>query len=336
MLAIDDPVQLQNYLLETGRISAGEQTDFTRLAGGVSCTTVLVRRQNGADFVIKQALRRLRVATRWISSPERSHREAEGIHWLTRLTPDGSIPSLLFEDGEHHLLAMEAVPSPHDNWKNLLLAGTLVEDHARQFGALLGSIHSNAYRQREEIEPVFRDYSFFETLRLEAYYEFTRNRVMEAASFLDKLLAETCENKITLVHGDFSPKNVLIRQGRLILLDHETIHWGDPMFDLGFSLTHFLSKANRDPDNKAKFARLGLTHWQTYCERVQDSFRFQGCEARAVRHTLACLLARVSGRSPLEYLDTAQQDRQRECVLGLMNKPPASIPLLIRSFIADL
>jgi thiamine kinase-like enzyme len=159
---------------------------------------------------------------------------------------------------------------------------------------------------------------------------------VEAASFLDKLLAETRENKITLVHGDFSPKNVLIRQGRLILLDHETIHWGDPMFDLGFSLTHFLSKANRDPDNKAKFTWLGLTHWQTYRERVQDSFRFQDCEARAVRHTLACLLARVSGRSPLEYLNTTQQDRQRECVLRLMNKPPASIPLLIRSFIADL
>ena len=336
MLDIEDPGQLQNYLLETGRIEAGENTEFTRLTGGVSCSTVLVRRQNGPSFVIKQALRRLRVATRWVSSPERSHREAMGIEWLNRLTPDKSIPALLFEDRENHVLAMAAVPSPHDNWKSLLLAGTLLEDHARQFGSLLGAIHANAYRQSEEIEPVFRDYSFIETLRLEPYYAFTRSQVEEAAGFLDDLLAETRANRMTLVHGDYSPKNVLVHQGRLILLDHETIHWGDPMFDLGFSLTHFLSKANHDPGRKSGFARLALVHWQTYRERVGDSFWDQDCEARAVRHTLGCLLARVMGRSPLEYLDSGQQDRQRECVIGLMRKAPDSVPVLIRSFIAKL
>jgi hypothetical protein len=108
------------------------------------------------------------------------------------------------------------------------------------------------------------------------------------------------------------------------------------MFDLGFSLTHFLSKANHDPDRKSGFARLALSHWQTYRERVGDSFWDQDGEARAVRHTLGCLLARVKGRSPLEYLDSKQQDFQRECVTGLMNKAPDSVPALIRSFIANL
>lgn len=336
MLNIEDHTQLTHYLACSGLIEDGEDVLCQRLAGGVSCTTVLVKRPNDKDFVIKQALPRLRVASNWTSNPKRSHREAQGIRYLRQLLPGICVPDLFFEDIENHVLAMAAVPQPHDNWKYLLLSGVLVADHARQFGQLLGSIHAKAFEQSAAIEPVFRDYSFFETLRLEPYYTFTQHQIPAAASFLGTLISETRKHRITLVHGDYSPKNILIYQNNLVLLDHETIHWGDPMFDLGFSLTHFLSKANHDPQRRSEYIQLSHIYWNSYCEHVKGSFWDDACELRAVKHTLACLLARVNGRSPLEYLDQTEQERQRRVVLELMNNPGLSVPQLTDSFVKQL
>ena len=38
----------------------------------------------------------------------------------------------------------------------------------------------------------------------------------------------------TLVHGDFSPKNILISNKKIIYLDAECCNYGDPVFDLVF------------------------------------------------------------------------------------------------------
>jgi aminoglycoside phosphotransferase (APT) family kinase protein len=356
MLNIEQPDALIAYLRETGRIRPDEQPIIHILAGGVSNRTVWVERPGGEAWVLKQALAKLRVSVDWFSSPERVHREALGLAWLAQLAPPGTITPLIFEDHSQHLLAMQAVPQPHDNWKTLLLAGRLESDHIAQFGRLLGDIHRHAYERREEIAPVFADRSFFESLRLEPYYGYTATQVPQAADFLHRLIEETHACPLTLVHGDYSPKNILVYQGRLILLDHEVIHWGDPAFDLGFSLTHLLSKAHHLPQHRAAFAETARRYWQVYTETIGDTFShpllhpsihpaaaqgYSGCkpedlEARAVRHTLACLLARVAGRSPLEYLNEAARTRQRQAVLALLPSPPATIPQLVSEFVVHL
>src|SRR6185503_2499871 len=94
------------------------------------------------------------------------------------------------------------------------------------------------------LQSIFADRTFFEALRIDPYYRAAGIRHPAAGKFYDRLIAETATVQETLVHGDFSPKNVLVREGRLILLDFEVIHFGDPAFDLGFSLTHLLSKAH--------------------------------------------------------------------------------------------
>src|SRR3954464_13347838 len=122
-LDIERPGELVSYLRETGRIAADETPRVQVLAGGVSNRTVLVERQSGEAWVVKQALAKLRVAVDWFSSPERIHREALGLRWLERLAPPGTTTPLVFEDHAQHLLAMDAVPQPHENWKTMLLAG---------------------------------------------------------------------------------------------------------------------------------------------------------------------------------------------------------------------
>lgn len=332
MFDIEQPEQLLDYLRNTGHIAMDERPVFRVLSGGVSNRTVWVDRSNGESWVLKQALEKLRVKVDWFSSPERIHREALGIRCLMELAPPGTITPLIFEDLSEHVIAMQAVPLPHDNWKSMLLAGDLQLAHVTQFGELLGTVHRQAWLRRERLQTQFRDRSFFESLRLEPYYAYTAWEVPQASPFLLSLIEETRANQQTLVHGDYSPKNVLVYQERLILLDHEVIHWGDPAFDLGFSMTHLFSKAHHLPRQRQLFGQAILQYWRSYCDALGDTEWISDLESRAIRHTLGCLLARVAGRSPLEYLSASERQRQQRVTLQLIKEPPYSVIELMRRF----
>ncbi len=326
-LNIEDTAALQDYLRRTGRIAPTSNCNSRVLSGGVSCRTVLVEFADGRAWVLKQALARLRVAADWFSDPVRIHREAAGLRWLARLAPAGATVDFVFEDPAAHVLAMTAVPAPHANWKALLMERGPEADHARQFGRLLGTIHRAAAAKATELRADFADVTFFDQLRLEAYYRATAAKVPAAAEFYARLVADTVAHRETLVHGDFSPKNVLIHGGRLVLLDHEVIHWGDPGFDLGFALTHLLAKARHVPGRREAFALAAREFWAAYA--AETTGLFPGLEPRAVRHTLGCLLARVDGRSPLEYLTPVERAAQRAAVLAQISTPPLAVDALI-------
>jgi aminoglycoside phosphotransferase (APT) family kinase protein len=157
-------------------------------------------------------------------------------------------------------------------------------------------------------------------------------RMPAAADFLHVLVDETRAHRLTLVHGDYSPKNVLVFDNKLILLDHEVIHFGDPAFDLGFSLTHLLSKAHHLPLHRQVFVEAAQTYWNVYRRTVSNVPLLDELEGRVVRHTLACLLARVAGRSPLEYLTDEERAQQRHVVLDMLRQEPRSVPELVNDF----
>jgi 5-methylthioribose kinase len=331
-LDIEQHDALLVYLRTAGHIARDETPSFKTLTGGVSSRTVLVEHADGRAWVMKQSLAKLRVNVDWYSNPARIHREALGIRWLSELAPPATIPSLLFEDHDQHLLAMEAVPHPHRNWKSALLAGDIEMDHVRRFGHLLATIHRRARERQSEIADAFDDRSAFESLRIEPYYRYTGSHVPEAAAFLTDLIMSVRARRFTLVHGDYSPKNVLLYQERLVLLDHEVIHFGDPAFDLGFSLAHLLSKAHHVAAHRNAFIGAAKTYWRAYREVLGRPEWVGDLEEHAVSNTLGCLLARVAGRSPLEYLSRAERERQRSMVVELMRDLPRSIEELVSRF----
>ncbi len=327
---IEDHNALRTYLCASGRIKPDEQPAFETLTGGVSNRAVRVNHGPGReDWVLKQALGKLRVEVDWFSSPERIHREAAGLSWLGRIVPE-RVPALIFVDPAQHILAMSAVPQPHENWKRLLLKGCTSIEHAQSFGRLLARIHK-ASAQFPELKEVFRERKFFEELRLEPYYAYTAGQVPGARAFLLQLVDDARLRRHALVHGDYSPKNVLIHNAELILLDFEVIHFGDPAFDIGFSLTHFLSKAHYLPARRAAFLDMARAYWQSYLEDLSAPLQ-EIVKPFAVKHTLACCLARVAGRSPLEYLSANQRARQRQIVLELLESDIDGIPHLIDRF----
>jgi 5-methylthioribose kinase len=320
---------LAAYLHRSGRVDPGVRVDATPLSGGVSNRTMLVRLSNGETWVVKQALDRLRVAVAWFCDPGRILTEGRAMSWLVDLAPPGTIPEMLFLDDEAYLLAMRAVPEPHRVWKSLLLDGEVVTSHVDQFATLLASVHRRSCERIGALMQVFGDRSYYETLRLEPYYRYVVRHVPETASFYTALIDETLALRIALVHGDYSPKNILVHADALVLIDHEVAHVGDPAFDVGFALTHLLSKAHARPAHRGALVAAATRFWVRYEAGLDDvPWRGPALEARSVRHTLGCLLARVAGRSPLEYLDDDARRRQRAAVIRLMEAPPATVKTL--------
>jgi 5-methylthioribose kinase len=333
---IEKPDELRAYLSGQGRIKSGERVKINILRGGVSNRTVRVERENGEAWVLKQALPRLRVPTEWLSDPARIQIEAEALRTLPEVTPAGSIPAFVFEDEQENLLAMQAVPDPHENWKQQLLGGRLRASHVQQFAGLLASIHREAQTRRALFRERFGNRSFFITLRLDPYYRYSASVQPAIAPFLSGLINETLNHTLTLVHGDYSPKNIIVYRDQLILLDHEVVHWGDPAFDLGFSLTHFLSKAHHLPAQRRSFAEAAALYWRIYRTETESLPWFNELEPRVVRHTAACLLARAVGRSPLEYLSDEEKISQRNAALNLIGRIPDSVEHLIEQFLRYL
>jgi aminoglycoside phosphotransferase (APT) family kinase protein len=323
--------ELLTWLRETGRIEADLTPEMTVLEGGISSRTVQVSAP-GRDWVLKQALAELRVPVPWFSDTSRVHREASALRWLENLAPTGASPRFEFEDEAARVVCMSAVPQPHDNWKSLLLKGEVNPVHIDRFAEIIGTIHLRSNRRLNELEPEFADRTFFESLRLEPYYAYSAAQVPEAAAFLERLQRETRLVRSTLVHGDLSPKNVLVRDDTLVLVDHEVAHIGDPAFDLGFSCAHFLSKARHVVAARNRLLESTDRYWSGYLEIVGEEPWSQEMETRVVRHTLACLLARAAGRSQLEYFDQSEKTLQIQAVLHLIEGSPRTMERLVHEW----
>ena len=324
---IENQGELADYLIGKKILPKNAELKSKVLPGGVSNRTVKVDFE-GHSWVMKQALPKLRVKGDWYSAPERIFYEAEAIRWFDLHLP-GTCPKLTFEDKEHFIMGMEAIPAPFDNLKALFMTSAPLPDHFIKSGTLLGQIHAIG-KDRKRIPELFFDSQFFESLRIHPYYVVCQQVLPEATDFFNSLIHDTREDRYTFTHGDYSPKNLLVKNNRLILLDHEVAHFGDGTFDLGFFLAHILSKANHHLSCRKDFLLGTEQFYQAYLELTECLTPAR--KQRVVRHALGCLLARVKGLSPLEYLTAAEKKIQLSIVLRLLAKPPETVTQLVERF----
>jgi 5-methylthioribose kinase len=332
---IENAAELRAWLAQQGLVASGVEPRCSCLAGGVSNKTVLVELPERA-LVVKQALEQLRTAVEWRSRPERVHREGTALRKVSGRLQGLRVPSWIAEDHEQHILAMAAVPTPHENLKDRLLTGPVPERIGWRLGCGLASLHAASVADSARWRALFADRSFFESLRLEPYYGYAGQQIPAARPWLERLIADCRARQQTLVHGDFSPKNILLQSNDVWLLDYEVVHWGDAAFDLGFCLAHFLSKARHLPSLRLALLAEALALFaavQTDSPAVNSDAQW---ETYAVRHTLGCLLARVAGRSTLEYLDADERPRQRNTVIGMLANEPATLPALVDAWLQTL
>lgn len=314
LLDLDTPAS-HPWLAERLGVPPGELR-LTALGGGVS-NVVLLAEMPGRRCVVKQALGRLRVAQEWLCTPMRIHREAAALRALHPLMPAGTVPALIFEDFDNHVIAMEAAPASARPWKDRLLAGEISSETARRTGALHGAwLRQDAGRRwREE----FGDLSVFHDLRVDPYYRSTAKHHPDLAARFEALIIKCDQRRISLTHGDLSPKNILVEGGGIMLIDFEVVHYGDPSFDAAFLTNHLVLKAFHQPAHAPALAAAAVAYWESLVAETGRGWEW--LPEAAMEHLGGLLLARVDGKSPVEYLDGATRVQVRAAGRALLANP---------------
>src|SRR6266852_6309813 len=260
-------------------------------------------------FVLKQSRPQLRTRDPWFSDLERVYREQEVMQVLRPLLPDLTVPEVLFTDRDNYVFAMSHAPAGSRVWKETLLSGIVDQAVADRAGFVLGLMHETTGRNHRLIEP-FRDHTVFVQLRVDPFYRRIQERRPEVAAEVGQIADRMLDIKEALCHGDYSPKNILTHDRGFTLVDYETAHFGDPTMDLGFFLSHLILKAVKLDAIREQFFELTRTFWRSY--RRQVSFRPPDeLETRGIEHFAVCLLARIDGTSPVDYLP---EEPKRELV----------------------
>lgn len=302
---------------------------LTALAGGVSCEIHLV--QDGAErFVVKRALPKLKVQADWFADVNRNRHEWEFIRYVARFLPE-AVPALRGHSETGNYFAMEYLGEEFQNWKQLLLAGRAEPAWAAEAGNLLAHIHRHSAGDGEARKLFDTTANFFQ-LRIEPYLLATGAKHAALRLAFEAEAARLGATRECLVHGDFSPKNILISHERMVLLDCEVAWYGDPTFDLAFMLNHFFLKALRHAPRDAGMRRMADEFWTTY-QRVRPA---PVLDARVGRLLPMLLLARVDGKSPVEYLDALRQDFVRQFVHDELLTQDASLRAVADSWFGRL
>jgi 5-methylthioribose kinase len=299
-----------DYLRQRGWIGDGP-ANIELLGGGVSNAVLRVETADRL-FVLKQSRPQLRTRDAWFSDLERVYREQEVMQALAPLLPPLTVPEVLFADRANYVFAMAHAPREAKVWKQQLLVGDIDFSIGEHAGRILGRIHECTARNPHLIES-FADRSVFVQLRVDPFYRRIQERRPEVADVVAPLIERLMTAREALCHGDYSPKNILTHEHGFTLVDYETAHLGDPTMDLGFFLSHLLLKAVKCSHDRERHFELTRRFWQGYTAET-TFLPHHELQRRGIEHCGVCLLARIDGTSPVDYLP---EEDKRESVRNL-------------------
>jgi aminoglycoside phosphotransferase (APT) family kinase protein len=306
-----------------GLIEAGSSPELVPLTGGVASDIWLVR-AGDRRFVVKRALEKLRVAADWHAPVSRNAGEVAWFR-LAGAAALGVVPTVLAHDPHQGFFAMDYLPpASHPVWKQELRAGRAAPAFAAKVGASLNAVHAST-AGRVEIAAEVNDDALFRAIRLEPYLEFTASRHPALSGALSGLVEQTLRNRKALVHGDVSPKNILVGPRGPVFLDAECAWYGDPAFDVAFCLNHLLLKCLWTPSARDGFLRCFDALKRAYLQHVGWEAAAE-LEARIASLLPALLLARIDGKSPVEYVtEESVRDGVRAFAAPLIERPPSDL-----------
>lgn len=297
-------------LLQKENLITGSEIQFTPLKGGVSSDIFLVS-DGKNSVVVKQALPKLNVEDDWYADISRNENEQNFLLFLNKIKPDAT-PKLLYSNSEYSFFVMEFLDKDYINWKKQMLNGVFDPQIAKKSAILLATIHQESWKN-EDLKKEFNKPDNFYELRTEPYLVTTGKRHPELKDLFFDEVERLKNHQEAIVHGDFSPKNIMVKNDRVVLLDHEVAWFGDPAFDLAFFLNHLYLKMLYHFKKTGDIQDLTKITWTTYFDQIGEAI-LQQMEERTIRLLLMMMLARIDGKSPVEYFETDQQEFVRSFV----------------------
>ena len=315
---------LRTFLVQQGLATAGEAVQWTPLTGGVSSE---IWRVDLADrtICVKRALARLKVAQEWRAPVARNAYEWAWLCFANAACP-GAAPEPIAHDAKLGLFAMAFLPGErYPVWKQLLLQGIADVATAREVGTTLARLHATSAGDATLARSFDTD-AIFHAIRIEPYLLATARRHPDLAPLLCALAERTEALHVALVHGDVSPKNILVGPAGPVFIDAECAWYGDPAFDLAFCLNHFLLKCLARPQASDGYLACFAALADAYLDGVTWESRAR-IEARTATLLPGLFLARVDGKSPVEYVTTdADRERVRSTARDLLQHPVPTLP----------
>ena len=326
----DESAKLNDALRRAGLLADSATARWTPLTGGVSSDIWRVDLPE-RTVCVKRARPVLAVSAEWRAPVERSESEVAWLEVARGVCPD-AVPRILGHLPEEHLFVMEYLePRRFPIWKRELAEGRVDEDFAAAVGAVLGDIHAQSAGDAGLAERFATD-ALFHSLRIDPYLEATAKAHPDLGAQLEELASRTAGTRLALVHGDVSPKNLLVGPKGPVFLDAECAWFGDPAFDVAFCLTHLLLKCRWVPAHRQAllrcFDRFAAAHSARVCWEPADEH-----ESRVATLVPALLLARVDGKSPVEYLnDESDRESVRKVARQLLANPERELGALRDTF----
>ncbi len=308
-------------------LDLGADPVVTPLAGGVSGVVLLID-DGTRRVVLKQALAQLLVHGDWFAAPERALTEAAAVEVFAPLVPDRT-PTLLGVSTTDCVLGMTAAPAGWDTWKERLLTGAVDVDReatvAQELGGMLARWHLGIAGD-PALARRFDDYASFEQLRVTPFHRACMAQEPSLARAIDLCVRDLHEVRQCLVHGDFSPKNMVVADAGpgMWVLDFEVAHYGAAVFDLAFLHAHLLLKAVHRPDHAARLRQVAARFQDAYCALGAPGSH-GGPAGRLAWHAACLVLARVVGLSPVAYLTQPQQHTARELARTVLGRPSGPV-----------
>ena len=316
---------LDNFWLK--KINNKKILEIKRLKGGVSCEVYKAKTIKDI-YCIKRALPKLLVKKDWYVKTNRIKYEYLWLKHCKKLLPK-NIPKIYkFDEKSKYLILEYLNEKKFLNLKSEFLKGKINHQLINKISKNLSFIHNNSMKKNIEknFSPNFRN---FYDLRLDAYFNEVKRGHSNLSSFVNNIIKQYKENRITLVHGDMSPKNILFYKNEIKFLDAETSNFGDPVFDVVFFTNHLLIKSIYLPNKKNQFLKAYKNFIDTYisnsnCEDKKFFFR------RCLNMIPLMLIARVDGKSPVEYVTSVKMKNEiRKLSFKLLNKKDISLGNLL-------
>jgi aminoglycoside phosphotransferase (APT) family kinase protein len=323
-----------DFVGRSGLVRSSAKAQFERLPGGVSSDIWLVRADTVA-FCVKRALPRLRVAAEWHAPIERNSTEAAWIKAVAGFLAD-AVPALLAEDAAGGMFAMEYLPPrSFEGWKAQLQHGHVVPAMAAEIGRRLVRIHAE-FARSAAAEAEFATDAIFHAIRLEPYLLATARAHPDRAAALERLAETTANTKLTLVHGDVSPKNILVGPRGPVFIDAECAWFGDPAFDLAFCLNHLILKCLWVPQAASRLLAAFDSLAASYLAGV-DWEPAEVIDRRTASLLPGLFLARIDGKSPVEYLtDERDKDKVRRVARSLLADPADRLTRIRQAWASEI